>query len=82
VTFGPWSLGIDSAERLARFRVLAALAAVFCRCNHPLVDELRQVERDGEAAARAFTMLERLPALTRRRLLSTYSAVHSPRRPR
>ena len=47
--------------------------------GHPLISELREAEHDPLAADRALDLLEALPALTRRRLLSTFGAVQWPR---
>jgi hypothetical protein len=82
--FGPWSPGLDSMERLAQLRCLAGLAAGFVGSGNPLVAALRAAERDGETAARALELLDRVPSLTRRRLLATFGAVTWPRhcRPR
>jgi hypothetical protein len=76
--YGPWSPGLKSAERSARFRGLAALVAVFRGSGCSLVHALRAAERDSDAAARAFVLFEELPALSLRRILSTFAAIHSP----
>jgi hypothetical protein len=78
-TFGPWVAGIDPAEREKQFRSLAALAAVFLGSSHQLVAELRAAETDPEAAARALELIDAVPSLTRRRLLSVFGSVTWPR---
>jgi hypothetical protein len=78
--FGPWASGLDDAERLARFRSIRALAIVFTGPASPLVFELRDAESNPNAATRALTLLEALPPLRRRRLLSVYLAVHQAAR--
>jgi len=74
-TFGPWVRNIDPDERAKQFRSLSALAAVFLGSGHELVGELRAAETDPEAAARALQLLDHVPSLTRRRLLSTFGSV-------
>ena len=73
--FGPWSPGIAPVERIAQLRSLAALAAVSVGSGHPLVAELRKAETDPDAAERALALLDGLPSLTRRRLISTFGTV-------
>ena len=80
-TFGPWVEHIDPAERGKQFRSLAALAAVFLGSEHQLVAALRAAETDGEAATQALELLNVMPALTRRKLLSTFGAITWPRSP-
>jgi hypothetical protein len=77
--FGPWSSGLDATERVAQFRSLASLAALMTGSGNPLVQALRQAEHDTAAAALALDLINALPALTRRRLLSTFGAVTWPR---
>jgi hypothetical protein len=73
--FGPWLRALGDCERCAQLRSLAALAAVFVGSANPLVTTLRRAERDDDALARAYTLLEALPSIPKRRLLSTYLAV-------
>jgi hypothetical protein len=80
--FGPWRPEIDPTERTAQLRCLAGLAAVFRGSHDPLVSALRAAEHDATALARAAELLERLPALVKRKLLSTYGAVTWPARPK
>jgi hypothetical protein len=77
--FGPWSPGLEPGERLARFRSLAGISASFLGSSHPLIAALRAAE-SGDAAAgeRAIRDLDDIPALTKRRLLSVFSAVTFP----
>jgi hypothetical protein len=44
--------------------------------------ELRAAESDPDAALRALELLDQVPSLTRRRLLSTFGALTWPRQPR
>jgi hypothetical protein len=69
-SFGPWS-------RTAQLRSLAALTAAY-----ELVGELRRAETDEAAAANALQLLDRLPALTRRRLISVFTSITFPPHPR
>jgi hypothetical protein len=80
--FGPWVPGTSADERMAQFRTLAALCAAFCGSSHPLLAELRCAERDQAAAVRALETFNALPALTRRRILSTRGATMWPPRRR
>jgi hypothetical protein len=73
--FGPWLRALGDCERCAQLRSLAALAAVFVGSTNPLVTALRRAERDDDALARAYTLIEALPSIPKRRLLSTYLAV-------
>src|SRR5260370_39116737 len=77
-SFGTWSPNIDPVERVAQFRSLAALAALLIGSGHPLIAELRAAEIDRNAAERALALLEALPSLTRRRLISTFAAITFP----
>jgi hypothetical protein len=69
----PWRLPAGSTERIAQFRSLAALAAVFLGIAHALVAELRAAERDDDAAAAALALLDRVPTLQRRKMLSVFA---------
>jgi hypothetical protein len=76
VGYGPWSPALsDATERKAQLRSMAALALVYLGPDHRLVAELRAAEVDPTAFARAHDLVEALPALVRRRLLSTFSRV-------
>jgi hypothetical protein len=72
VSFGPWAAGIDPAERLARLRSMRALALVHCRYEVGFLESLKRAETDAAALPAAFDELQRLPALRRRHLLSSY----------
>jgi hypothetical protein len=79
--YGPWSVG-DQIERRVQFRSLAGLVAVLTRSSddrQQLLATLRQAETDDAAADRALVLFEGLPALTKRRILSTFGAVTWPR---
>jgi hypothetical protein len=76
--FGPWVSGITETERIAELRSLAVLVAVFTGSENPLVPLLRQAEHDDAAALRSLELLDRMPSLTKRRLLSTFGAVTWP----
>jgi hypothetical protein len=78
--FGPFRPDVDRVEKTAQFRALAMGAAVYCGSDHELVGELRKAETDETAAANALELLDRLPSLTRRRLISTFAAIMRPRR--
>jgi hypothetical protein len=80
--FGPWTPDIDGTERIAQLRCLAGLVAVYCGSANPLVTTLRQAEHDSDALRHASTLLDRVPSLTRRKLLSVFGAITWPRRAR
>jgi hypothetical protein len=73
--YGPWSPTVNQVERGKQLRSMAALAAVYLGSDHPLVGELRAAETDAMSFARAQDMVEALPSLIRRRLLSTFTAI-------
>jgi hypothetical protein len=67
-------MNIDEGERRARLRSMRALVLTFCGPAHPLGAALRAAEAgDAETLADALAEIDRLPALTRRRLLSTFA---------
>jgi DNA-binding transcriptional LysR family regulator len=76
--FGPFVAGLDPIERIAQLRSLAMLVAVFTGSRNPLITTLREAEGDDAAAVRALELLDRMPSLTRRRLLSTFGAITWP----
>jgi len=73
MSFGPWARDIDPAERLARLRSMRALALLHCRQETDFINTLRRAETDDKALPAALEYLNRLPALRRRHLLSTYA---------
>jgi hypothetical protein len=75
VNFGPWSPTIQPEERGKQFRSLASIAHVILGPHHPLIGELRRAETDAIAFVKAQELVEKLPALTRRRMLLAFSAV-------
>jgi hypothetical protein len=74
--WGPWDQAINAAERVARLRALRAFVQAFYGTNHALnkalyfAESLEPADLDGAALE-----LERLPALDRRKILSTYAAL-------
>ncbi|MCW2244736.1 hypothetical protein M2352_000327 [Azospirillum fermentarium] len=78
--WGPFTPGIDPAERLARLRSLRSLASVLVHPNDAarLLSVLREAEANDNAAPQALDLINHLPALSRRRLLASYAAVHTP----
>lgn len=79
--FGPWSVNIEPAERLARLRSLRAMARLIAGPTGAiLVDRLRQAETDIGVLPEALAALDALPTLPRRRLLASYAALD--RKPR
>lgn len=79
--YGPWSPTCDRVERGKQLRSLATLAAVYLGSDHDIVEALRSAESDPMEFTRSQVLFELLPALTRRRMLSTFSVV-SFRKPR
>lgn len=80
--YGPWSPTIDRTERDRQLRCMAGSARMLLGPHHELPGLLRQTESDDAAFVRAGEIVERLPALTRRRLLGAFSAVTWPQQPR
>lgn len=78
-TFGPFRPGIDAVERVAQLRCLQGLVRVFAG-EAEVVASLRDAEREDCALAPALAAFDKLPALTRRRVLGTFAFVHDPRR--
>ena len=78
LAFGPWSPGLNPVERVAQLRCIGGLAAVFLGSDHRLVAVLRRAETDSSALAQALVVVDGLPSLTRRRLLTTFGAVTWP----
>jgi len=79
MSFGPFTAGLDPVERIAQLRCLAGLVATHYGSAHPLIATLRDAEVNGDALQYAAAQLDSFPALTRRRLLSTFGAVTWPR---
>jgi hypothetical protein len=67
--------GIPEAERTAGCRELRALALVYLGLRHPLTAALGEAIDDPSMVDRALTELGMVPALRRRRLLCTYTAL-------
>jgi hypothetical protein len=80
IPFGPWVVGVDELERRAGLRALAALVAVYCGSDNPVVSALRCAESDIAASDQALAAFDRLPSLWRRRVIAAYAAVMYPRR--
>lgn len=76
--FGPWVPRLPAGERRARWRALRALATVFAGPASPLVAALHDAETDRAAARRALKLLDAVPPLPRRRILSLFALVHAP----
>jgi hypothetical protein len=79
-TFGPWASNIDPAERLARLRAMRALAMTVARPHAgELIRALRRAEDEPAALPEALALLDRLPALARRRVLTSYATLAKSR---
>jgi hypothetical protein len=74
MAFGPWAANLDAGERLARTRSLLALSLVFARSQPAFVEALTRASRGDQVELdRALKLLDRVPALSRRRLLASYN---------
>jgi hypothetical protein len=71
MTFGPFALSLDQAERLARIRALRALAGVFCHRLPTFGEAILRAESEPTALNEALRLLDQMPALNRRRLLAS-----------
>jgi hypothetical protein len=67
--------GCDAAERIARLREMRALIAIYCGWNSPAKLAIDRALNSGEPIAETLSEINSLPALTRRRLLSSYGAL-------
>jgi len=79
--YGPWSPTCDQVQRRLQMRCLSAIAYVYLGPAHPLWRTLRAGETDPMAYVQAQDLVEALPALVRRKLLSTFMRVTWPRAP-
>jgi hypothetical protein len=79
--YGPWSPTCDRIERGKQLRCLQAIIACQLGSAHPLIGILRTGEVDPMQFVAALDAVERLPALHRRRVLTTHAAVTWPRLP-
>lgn len=72
--WGPFVGSISHGERVARLRALRAIVQLYCGTQHALVKALWLAE-SGEASdvEGALVELDRMPALTRRRVLGSYA---------
>jgi hypothetical protein len=81
--FGPWSPDLaDPVELRCQLRSFAGIIACHCGSAHPLIATLRDAELDGDALQRAASLLDRLPTLVQRRVVSIFGAVNYRRRAR
>jgi hypothetical protein len=94
--WGPWSKAMAEPERRRAILVLKTLASIICGRQHPLYKALARADaaQDDARGAQALALLEagieleRLPALKRRQLISSYAgnmlldAPDAPRRGR
>jgi hypothetical protein len=79
--WGPWSASMPEPERRRAVLVLKTLASIVCGRRHPLYKALLRADMAGDDArgAQALALLEagieleRLPALKRRQLISSYA---------
>jgi len=67
--------GLDESEQRTRLRELRALAVVYLGVNSPVTRRLGEAIADPSAAESALALLDGVPALRRRRLLSAYGAL-------
>jgi hypothetical protein len=73
--WGPWAPSISHAELVARLRVLRAIVQL-CQPNklHPLIKALWLAESgDRDELEAAWLELERMPALTQRRVAGSWA---------
>lgn len=77
--YGLWPAGTDPAERTARLRCLRALVRVYAGpLGERLEHELAASEADPSRLAGALDLLDRLPAVPRRKALASFAALHRP----
>jgi hypothetical protein len=76
---------LDKEEQIARLRELRALVAVYCGWDHPAKRAFDAAVQSpdpvrgpsDELCSAALAEISKLPALTRRRLLSSYGALNT-----
>jgi hypothetical protein len=73
--FGPWVADLEHAEERAQLRLIGGITASFIGCQHPIIAILRRAEGDADAKAEALRMLNCLPSLTKRRIISVFGSV-------
>jgi hypothetical protein len=76
--WGPWAPNLPEPERIGRLRSLQTLVRVFAGPDHPFAAALANAETDPAAAAAAWTALNTVPAVPRRKILATFAAVNRP----
>ena len=80
--FGPWKLGLDPCERLARIRTFRALVRVLTGPRGAELDRaLACAETDNSLLDRAFALLGRLGSIDQRKIISSYGALMKPTTP-
>jgi hypothetical protein len=70
--------GFAEPERAARIGELRALALVYLGQGHPAIAALAAAASEPAATERALDLIDKLPALRRRRLLAAAGALHQP----
>lgn len=75
--FGPFREELQPPERTAQLRSLRTLVRVYFRLPE-LERMLRAAETSDEARRHALKLFDAVPALKRRRILSTFALIHSP----
>lgn len=80
--WGPFADRIEPCERIARIRVLAAIAHLSCGPRSvELVALLQTSEADAAALPVALAALNRLAPLDKRRIWAAYANLTAPTRP-
>jgi class 3 adenylate cyclase len=81
VTYGPWSPSLhDEVERGKQLRSLQALVAVYMGSTSPLIAQLREAEANPGALMAASEVLDKVPSLKQRNILTTFAAITWPKR--
>ena len=75
--YAPFS--VAGPDRALQLRTFAGIAACHIGSRETLIQELRAAESDDHHLAEARRLFEALPALVRRRILSTHAAVTWPK---
>lgn len=80
-SWGPWSPGCKGGDQRAlMLRCLGTIA--FMLRQQELSALLRKAETDAMSFVEAEQAIEKMPALTRRKLIATFSAITWPRKDR
>lgn len=81
-TWGPFEVGLDDCERMARLRSLRAITRLLLGRDGDLLARMLQCAESGHVSLDAVNAaLNRLPSIPLRKILGTYAALTKPAAP-